>query len=221
MHKVIVDSSMTLEQALRNLSPECPEPIRAAQRLIDVQYYSSDGHLHAGQIVVHKALESDVRELFAFIKETRFPIHSAIPISHPDFLKDGAWSDDLSMAKNNSSGFNFRQIAGQSRLSLHALGLAFDLNPAFNPCYQQVPVRGEDGNEYHSHYAPESVAPPEARYDITRPGTLTERHPVTEFLVSRGYVWGGRWQFPFDPHHFQRTIGLGEEVDSLIATYRP
>jgi hypothetical protein len=48
---IIVDSNMTFDEAI-NGSP-APEAILAVQRLVDVSYYSFDGKLHKGQIIVH------------------------------------------------------------------------------------------------------------------------------------------------------------------------
>jgi len=41
--------------------------------------------------------------------------------------------DDLAVADNNTSCFNYRVVAGSTKLSRHALGLAIDINPFYNP----------------------------------------------------------------------------------------
>jgi peptidoglycan LD-endopeptidase CwlK len=80
------------------------------------------------------------------------------------------------MMANNTSGFNYRMIAGTERLSNHARGRAIDINPLLNPC-----IRGD------------FVQPAGAAYDPSRPGTLTTDSPVTQFLKARGWIWGGDW----------------------------
>ena len=48
-------------------------------------------------------------------------------------VSDYGGDDERSMAANNSSGFNFRTIAGPDRSSNHSFGVAIDLNPVQNP----------------------------------------------------------------------------------------
>jgi peptidoglycan L-alanyl-D-glutamate endopeptidase CwlK len=48
---VIIDSQMTLEESLKGT--KAPQDVIDDLSLIDVQYYSFDGKLHQGQIVVH------------------------------------------------------------------------------------------------------------------------------------------------------------------------
>jgi hypothetical protein len=67
---VILDSNISFEEALEGLS--FPEQIRNSLTIIDVLYYSFDNKLHKGQIIIHKELETDIREIFSFIKESRF-----------------------------------------------------------------------------------------------------------------------------------------------------
>ena len=41
--------------------------------------------------------------------------------------------DDASTAANNTSALNVRAVAGSGAISLHAYGVAIDLNPLQNP----------------------------------------------------------------------------------------
>src|SRR5205085_1348142 len=58
----ILDSAITLPEALKGES--APEDIRSSQRLVNVRYYSFDGKVHEGQIVIHKDLADDIRKVF-------------------------------------------------------------------------------------------------------------------------------------------------------------
>jgi peptidoglycan LD-endopeptidase CwlK len=181
---MMIDSALTEAQALaQNPALPCPPEILSAQRLIELEYFGFDGALHRGQIVVHEDLVEDVRELFRMIKENKFPIHAAIPVADPRF----AWDDDIAMAANNSSGFNYRTIAGQEKLSWHAYGRAIDLNTVQNPYF-----RGD------------LVLPPGAVYDPAAHGTITEDSFIVRFLEGRGWEWGGRWDDRKDYQHFER-----------------
>jgi hypothetical protein len=187
-----VDSEMTPEQAVRtNLARQCPAAIRERQSVVEVSYYGADGQLHKGQVVVDRSLAEDVRAVFQVIRETRFPIKSAIPIAHSAFLSDGRWDDNKSMAANNTSAFNYRAQTGSRKLSAHACGMAIDLNPLQNP-YVKKQRSGK------------IVLPAGAVYDPSVPGTLTEDHPVTRKFKELGWKWGGEFRWVKDFQHFEK-----------------
>lgn len=171
----IEDSTMAFEEAMRGVSPECPTSTIEKQTLVPVLYYSFDGRIHRGQIVIDQRLANDIREVFQLAFEMKFPITSVIPLSHEQF----GWSDDRSMNENNTSGFNYRPIARQTNLSSHSFGFAIDINPRLNPY---------GGNSY----------------DPTCPGTLTVDHPLVKKFLELGWEWGGQWKNP-DYQHFQKV----------------
>ena len=144
---VVVDSDMTLQEAFRGLDPSCPDKILAAQELIGVFYWGEDKRLHRGQLVLHRTLIKDIVDAFTLLLHLKVPLHSVIPVSDERF----SWSDYASMEANNSSAFNFRPIINNEvaksenpKLSLHALGMAVDLNPAWNPSYDAPETRVPD-----------------------------------------------------------------------------
>jgi peptidoglycan L-alanyl-D-glutamate endopeptidase CwlK len=96
------------------------------------------------------------------------------------------WSDDASMADNNTSAFNYRVVMGTERLSHHAYGRAVDINPYLNP------VIDENGR----------IDPPGATYVPQRPGTLSGSYPVVQEFINRGWRWGGNFSSSVDYHHF-------------------
>ncbi len=185
----IIDSAMTEAQAFDGLRAGCPPEIRQAQRLFDVLYHGFDGKVHRGQIVAHKDLVDDIKFAFSVALREKFPIRSAIPVSHPKFRKDGVWDDDLSMEADNTSSFNYRPITGGTRISNHGYGRAIDINTFENPY-----VKGT------------KVVPPGAKFDPAAPGTLTRDHPVTRAFVERGWTWAGDWKAPSptDYQHFEK-----------------
>jgi peptidoglycan L-alanyl-D-glutamate endopeptidase CwlK len=167
----------------QNPASPCPPEIFSRLVVVPVRFWSFRGQEESGEIVVDEALADDIIALFAMLLESRFPIESVTPVSDPAF----AWDDVRSMTANNSSGFNYRTIAGTERLSYHAFGKAIDINPALNPYFH-------DG----------IVEPAGATYDPTRPGVLTDAAPAVRFLLGRGWTWGGHWQNP-DYQHFQKA----------------
>ena len=99
------------------------------------------------------------------------------------------------MTDNNSSGFNYRTIAGSGKMSPHSLGMAFDINTRLNP-YIRYPKNGSP-----------IARPIGAIRDVKVPGTLYANHPLVEFMVSLCWEWGGGWS-PVtgrtDYQHFQK-----------------
>ncbi len=183
----IIDSNISLEDALRKYSP--PE-FKGKQRLVEVLYYSFDGKVHKGQIVIEERLVGDILEIFQVILKCKFPIGSAIPISHDRFFKEGKWNeDDLSMMANNTSAFNYRTVTGGKNLSKHAYGFAIDINPVQNPY-----IKGD------------IVLPPKAVYDPTKPGTLVIDSPVVKTFLRLGWTWGGNWNSLKDYQHFEKVL---------------
>lgn len=185
---VIVDSEMSEEDALRqNPNSSAPQEIIDNLALLSVQYYSFDGLLHQGQIVVHKAIENDIKKVFEQIVIHRFPIFAVIPASHPQYQ----WSDDLLMEGNITSCFNYRTKVGKpGEVSLHGYGLALDINPKLNP---YIGTSGE-------------VQPKGATYDTCTPGTITEGDFLVELFDTLGFEWGGKWKTIQDYQHFEKKI---------------
>jgi len=188
--EVVVDSAMGWEEAVRGVNPRCPRAVLDRQRLITVRYWSMDGKLHQGQLVVDRRVVADLEAVFALALEERFPIEKVVPISHPRYRKDGLWDDDLSMQDNNTSAFNYRKPTGGGPISNrgHAAGLAIDFNPRLNPY-----IKGK------------KVLPPGATYDPSVPGTLTAASPIVKKLKALGWTWGGDWRTLKDYQHFQKS----------------
>ena len=180
----IVDSDLSeREILLQNPDIVCPKDILERQRVLQVVYWSFDGKLHSGQIVVDLDLEEDVREAFELMHDQRFPLTTVIPVSDKRFR----WNDEASMAVDNSSGFNYRKIVGTNTLSNHAKGQAIDLNPRLNPYFRD-----------------DKVYPEGATYEPYQPGTITQESPLVTFFRERGWIWGGDWTDRKDYQHFEK-----------------
>jgi peptidoglycan LD-endopeptidase CwlK len=179
-NQIIIDSAMSFSEAIEGTT--APVEIVDSLALVDVFYYSFDGKRHQGQIIVDCAVEEDVYDIFAFLEKIKFPVGRAIPIV------EYKWDDHESMAANNSSGFNFRVIEGTTKLSMHSLGRAVDINP------RQNPIIYPDGR----------IAPARAVYNPEKAGTVTGDHPVVREFLKRGWHWGGNFDQPKDYHHFEK-----------------
>src|SRR5437868_7556799 len=182
----IIDSRMTEKEAFEGLDPKCPDEIRKRQRLITVKYYSTDGQVHQGQLVIDADLVGDVKQVFALALRERFPIYSVIPISDRRFRRENRWDDELSMEANNTSAFNYREVTGGGRLSNHAYGRALDINTFLNPY-----LKGD------------LTLPHGATYDPKIAGTFTADSPIVREFLRLGWTWGGNWTSPKDYQHFE------------------
>lgn len=189
LKKPIIDSKMSEKEAFDGLNSDCPPDIRKRQKIVKVKYFSFDGKVHQGQLVLDKELTKDIEKIFSLALKIKFPIYSVIPISHPKFRKNERWDDDLSMSANNTSGFNYRQKTGGGSLSNHAYGWAIDINPIQNPY-----VKGA------------LILPPNGSYDVDAPGTLTAEHPITKKFLELGWTWGGNWTTLKDYQHFEKVL---------------
>lgn len=179
VEEVVVDSDMTRAEALAGNS--FPEAVKLRMELVTVRYHGFDGKMHRGQIVVRRDLAPEVEAIFGEIERSKEPIAKVIPV-----VRYG-WSDERSMADNNTSGFNYRHKHSRSRgsLSRHAYGVAIDINPRLNPDY------GRPGG-WPWPYRP------------GQPGVLSSVNPITVAFRKRGWAWGGAWAHNRDLQHFEK-----------------
>ena len=177
---LVVDSAMEFAGAVAGTA--APPEVLDDLCLIDVRYRGFDCRVHLGQLVVHRELAEDLREIFSRMVRWGFPIGRAVPL-----VRYG-WSDEASMAADNTSAFNYRLIAGTDRLSRHATGRALDINPFRNPAV----------------YPDGRIAPAGAVYRPGDPGTFTGGDPVVLAFRERGWRWGGDFTHLRDYHHFEK-----------------
>lgn len=185
----IIDSRMSKSEAFDGLSPDCPKEIRRRQKIVKLKYYSFDGKVHQGQLVIDKDLVGDIKSVFKLALKERFPISSVIPISDFRFRKNGRWDDDLSMIANNASAFNYREKTGGGSLSNHAYGRAVDINTVQNPY-----VKGK------------ILLPPNGSYQPNAAGTFTKDASLVKQFLALGWKWGGNWTSPTDYQHFEKPL---------------
>ncbi|MFZ0453875.1 MAG: M15 family metallopeptidase [Ignavibacteriaceae bacterium] len=177
--KIISDSNCSLSEALSGKN--IPSSIRKLLTIVPVYYYSFDGRLHKGQIVINKNLAEDIKEIFKKIKERKFPIDKVIPIYKYN------WDDKTSMKDDNTSAFNYRTVKGTKILSKHASGRAIDINPKLNP---QIKNR--------------LTIPKNSFYNKRLPGTVSDTSFIVRAFLAKGWRWGGHWKHLKDYQHFEK-----------------
>ncbi|HET7673165.1 MAG TPA: M15 family metallopeptidase [Candidatus Saccharimonadales bacterium] len=179
--KTKIDSKLTTSQALaQNPDMPCPDEVLHGLGLMEVEYLGFDGKIHQSQMVVSTEVMAEVEAFFKNALELKFPIEKVIPASAPDYK----WDDAKLMADNVTSCFNYRVVAGTNKLSNHALGRAFDVNPVQNPCLRY---------DLHREKNEKIVRPPKSKWNASAPGTLYAEHPLVKLMEGFGWEWGGNW----------------------------
>lgn len=79
-------------------------------------------------MIVNASIADTVLDIFLTLYENQYPIEHMVLVDEYD------GDDENLMSANNTSAFNYRPIAGSSKLSKHSYGLAIDVNPRYNPC---------------------------------------------------------------------------------------
>jgi len=168
-------------------------------RLVKFRYFGFDDNIHDdGEIVVMDAAASHVLRIFDVLRTMRFPIFKARPMN--EFEGD----DDAATRNNNTSAFNDRNVSGGSARSLHAYGLAIDLNPMQNPFLVRT------GGSVR-------IDPPAAADYLDR----TSKRPgmaeaVVRVFANEGFlIWGGHWHNPIDYQHFQISRKMAEQLAAV------
>ncbi len=144
-----------------------------------------------GELICHKSIAQDLIEIFRTLYEAGYPIAKI------RLIDEYGADDDLSCMDNNTSCFNYRNIYGTSQLSLHALGLAVDINPFYNP-YVTYP----DGNIRISPPGSEAYANRSAVF----PYKIDENDLCFQLFNAHGFAWGGHWHPTKDYQHFQKAM---------------
>ncbi|NQV11965.1 M15 family metallopeptidase [Candidatus Uhrbacteria bacterium] len=162
---------------------DCPEHIRVRLRAVQVRYIAMCGDIEIGTLIVDERLVGDIEAIFALALCIEYRFTSIVPIHVYN------WDDTLSMSANNSSGFNYRCVEGTYELSLHAFGMAVDLNPLRNPMIMRGVMHPACG-----------IA------DTNHESSLFPDHPIVIRFKELGWTWGGDWTEPYDPHHFQKDL---------------
>ena len=163
--------------------PGCPLPL-SKLRLLELTHWGFDGQIHRGRLVVHRGHDQEILAAMKRLFAKRFPIRRIELID-----RYGA-DDHRSMNADNTSAFNCRFVAGTNRWSMHAYGLAIDINPIENSY-----VSG-------SHVSPPAGAPFADRSRDAEGMVHAGDEVVRAFARKAGWQWGGSWSGAKDYQHF-------------------
>jgi poly-gamma-glutamate synthesis protein (capsule biosynthesis protein) len=165
----------------------CPVSL-ADLRHLRVSYVDYGGASRTGELVVHREVAEDVVTVFRRLYAARWPV------ARMRLVDAYGGDDDRSMAANNTSAYNCRQVAGSSSWSEHAYGKAIDVNPVQNPYVQTGSVAPPAGQRYADlDRSPGADVPP---------GVVRAGDPVVRAFAAIGWEWGGEWTTSKDYQQF-------------------
>jgi len=160
-------------------------------RYVRVLYTDFNGDTQTGELICNQTIAQDLVEIFYELHQAAYPIEKIRLIDEYDA------DDTLSMLDNNTSCFNFRPVEGSQNLSKHALGLAIDINPFYNP-YVTYP-NGEQ------RILPQG-SEPYADRSQDFPYKIDKNDLCYRLFTEHGFTWGGNWKTLKDYQHFQKTV---------------
>ena len=155
----------------------CPVPL-SELRLLSVSYRGFDRRTHEGQLVVNARYAQQLRDVFRKLYSLHFRIR------HMRFAD--AYGPHPKTDGDVSGSFECRQAVpspcsggrGTGTWSMHAYGLAIDLNPRENPYVGCGQSRDPATRPYFDR----------SRH---RKGMVTRR--VVQAFAAIGWAWGGAW----------------------------
>lgn len=161
-------------------------------RYVHIIHYDFDGNPAEGELICHNFIAEDLMEIFYDLYVSEYQIEKVTLIENYN------GDDTASMADNNTSCFNYRVVDGTKSLSKHALGLAVDINPLYNPYIRYDKKGGQTVSPVEGEaYADRTVSFP---YKID-PDDLCYR-----LFTEHGFTWGGNWNSSKDYQHFQKAL---------------
>ena len=144
-------------------------------RLITLNHWDFSGNVASGELIVHADHADDMVQVFSRLFDAQFPVQRIELVDN--YLGD----DDLSMAANNTSAFNCREIASRpGTWSNHAFGSAVDINPLQNPFVTNSGI-----------FPPEGAAFADRSQRVQ--GGIYPGDAVTQAFAEIGWGWGGDW----------------------------
>ena len=157
----------------------CPVPL-SGLRLLTVSYHDFSGQTQTGRLVVNRAAAGPLARVFAQLFRLHFPIrHMQLDDAYGprrDRPRDGDVSGSFECREAVPSPCTGGR--GTGSWSMHAYGLAVDINPRENPYVGCGQSRDPAAKRYRDR----------SRH---RPGMVTAR--AVEAFRSIGWGWGGSW----------------------------
>ena len=173
----------------KSYKTDCTVPLKDLCYL-KLLHYDINGDIRIGEMICNRSIANHLIAIFKELYQAKYPIERMVLIDEYDA------NDEASMRANNSSSFNYRMIAGGGKWSKHALGLAVDINPLYNPYVKILP----QGQIY--------VEPQNAQLYIDRTKDFDYKIDTSDLcyklFVQYDFEWGGDWETIKDYQHFEK-----------------
>lgn len=168
-----------------------PEITLDQLRYVHIIHYDFNGNAAEGELICNELIARDLAEIFYELYRNEYRLERVL-------LIDEYNGDDIaSMEADNTSCFNYRVVAGSDALSRHALGLAVDINPLYNPYVSYE----EDGTQNISPASASAYADRSVHF----PYKIDENDLCYKLFIQHGFTWGGHWNNVKDYQHFQKA----------------
>jgi len=152
---------------------------------LELLHYDFNGNIAKGELICNKKLAKEVLHIFKDLYDVRYQIEKI------RLADEYGGDDDLIMADNNSSCFNYRVIFNTNTVSLHGLGRAIDINPLYNPYIVDGRIMPDNAEPY-------------ADRQKDFPHKIAESDLCFKIFSSYGWLWGGNWVNKKDYQHFYK-----------------
>jgi len=162
-------------------------------RYIKALHYDFDGRIRVGEIIVNKSIAADTRDVFLELFRIKYQIRKMRLIDrYYTEGGNGTDADHRSMNDDNTSGFNYRTVAGTESISMHGFGRAIDVNPFENPWCP--------GGRLYPNQASSAEF---ANRGIRRPHMIFSDSDITSIFRKHGFRWLGDTDTR-DYQHFEK-----------------
>lgn len=156
---------------------------------VHILYVDFNDEIKEGELICANNLAQDFVEIFTELYNAGYQLQEVSLVD-----KYGA-DDDASCEANNTSAFNYRVVAGSTKLSKHSYGRAIDVNPMINPY-----VTFKTG-------APATklaCSQPYIDRSVDFPHKIDENDLCYTLFKAHGFTWGGDWNSVKDYQHFEK-----------------
>lgn len=159
-------------------------------RYVHVLHYNFDAVVTEGELICNASIAEDLLDIFYELYRNEYHLEKV------RLIDEYNGDDTASMEDNNTSCFNYRVVDGTDNLSKHALGLALDINPFYNPYVTYTNGNTKVSPEGASQYADRKT---DFAYKID------EDDLCYKLFKQHGFTWGGNWNSSKDYQHFQKS----------------
>ncbi len=155
---------------------------------IQVPYWGFDNKAHTGILVVNHNIADETQAIFKKIYAQKFPIEKIKP------LENYGNNEEKAMEDNDTFAYHCKKMASNpNRFSMHAYGLAIDINPLLNPYLSKNKLLPLNGEKYL------------VREQLI-PGMISPKTSIYKIFTENNWTWGGDWRTIKDYHHFEKTL---------------